>query len=173
MKVGLQFKMGPRARALVLGALAILAMALPAAAQAEVPLAHLNGTKAVAPKDAPKLVKQMIKAGNQIRDKRYKWGGGHGDWRDKGYDCSGSVSYVLHKAGMLDSPLVSGDLAKWGENGVGKWVTIYASKDHVFMIVDGLRFDTSYITDGDRTGPGWSEVMRPLRHFKVRHPAGL
>ena len=173
MKVGLQIKVGPRVRALVVGVFAITAMALPAAAQAEVPLAHLNGTKAVAPKGAPKVVKKMIKAGNQIRDKKYKWGGGHGDWQDKGYDCSGSVSYVLHKAGLLDYPLVSGDFAKWGEPGASAWISIYANKEHVFMVVDGLRFDTSYITDGDKSGPGWSEYTRPVKGFKLRHPSGI
>lgn len=176
MKVGLQFDAGPRprARALAAGMLAIAAMALPAAAQAEIPLAHLNGTKAVAPKGAPKVIKKMIKAGNQIRDKRYKWGGGHGGgWKDNGYDCSGSVSYVLHKAGLLDYPLVSGDLAKWGEPGTSAWIAIYANKEHVFMVADGLRFDTSYITDGDKSGPGWSEYMRPVKGFKVRHPSGI
>ena len=160
-------------RALATGVLAMAALTLPAAANAEVPLAHLNGTKAVAPKGAPKLVRKIIKAGNEIRDRKYKWGGGHGDWKDNGYDCSGAVSYALHGAGLLDYPLVSGDLAKWGEGGTGKWVTIYANKEHVFMVVDGLRYDTSYITDGDKTGPGWSELMRPLRGFQVRHPAGL
>ena len=173
MKVGLQLDARVCVRALVACALAVVALAIPAAAQAVVPLAHLNGTKAVAPKGAPSVIRHMIKAGNQIRDKKYKWGGGHGDWKDNGYDCSGAVSYVLHKAGLLDAPLVSGDLAKWGQNGPGKWVTIYANKDHVFMIVDGLRFDTSYITDGDKTGPGWSELMRPVRGFKVRHPGGI
>lgn len=160
-------------RMLAAGLLATAALTLPAMAQAEVPLAHLNGTKAVAPRGAPKVIRHMIKAGDQIRDKKYKWGGGHADWKDNGYDCSGAVSYVLHKAGLLDYPLVSGDLAKWGQGGVGKWATIYANKEHVFMIVDGLRFDTSFITDGDRSGPGWSETMRPLRGFKVRHPAGI
>ena len=145
----------------------------PATATAELPPAHLNGTKAVAPKGAPKIVKQMIKAGNQIRDKKYKWGGGHGDWNDKGYDCSGAVSYVLHKAGLLDYPLTSGDFMKWGDGGESSRVTIYANKEHVYMIIAGLRWDTSYITDGDRTGPGWSDEMRPTGGFRLRHPVGI
>ena len=161
-------------RALLAGLLAAGSLALlPGGAAAAMPDAHLNGDKAVAPKGAPKIVRKMIEAGNEIRDKRYVWGGGHGDWNDKGYDCSGAVSYVLHKAGLLDAPLTSGDFMKWGESGKSSRVTIYANKEHVFMIVAGLRFDTSYITDGDRSGPGWSEYMRPLRGFKVRHPAGV
>jgi hypothetical protein len=162
-----------RRRAWIAGAAAMGALVLPGAATAEVPAAHLNGTKAVAPKGAPKVVKQMIRAGNRIRDKKYVWGGGHADWNDKGYDCSGSVSYVLHKAGLLDYALDSGGFMKWGKGGAGKYVSIYANKEHVFMVVDGLRFDTSYITDGDKSGPGWSETMRPLKGFRNRHPAGL
>jgi len=114
----------------------------------------------------------MIDAGNRIRERPYEWGGGHEGWKSKGYDCSGAVSYVLHKAGLLDDPLVSGDLAKWGKDGESRWVTIFANKDHVFMIVAGLRFDTSLITDGDRSGPGWSETMRERKGFRVRHPIG-
>jgi cell wall-associated NlpC family hydrolase len=155
---------------------AALLLALPAAASAgrtDYRPAHLRGAKAIAPKAAPKYVKKMIKAGNRIRDKRYKWGGGHGDWKDKGYDCSGAVSFVLHKAGLLDYPLTSGGFEKWGEAGRSKWVTIYANKGHVFMVVAGLRWDTSYITDGDKSGPGWSEYMRDdTRRFRIRHPDG-
>lgn len=115
----------------------------------------------------------MIKAGNHIRKKPYKWGGGHGDWKDEGYDCSGAVSFLLHRADMLDYPLTSGGFKKWGKGGKGKWVSIYASKSHVYMVVAGLRFDTSYITDGDKSGPGWSTYMRDPKGFKTRHPAGL
>jgi hypothetical protein len=154
----------------LLAALASLAVAGPATA---LPRAQLDGSRAVAPKAAPRVVKKMIRAGNRIRHKKYKWGGGHGDWNDKGYDCSGAVSYVLHKAGLLDYPLTSGGFMKWGARRRGRWVSIYANKDHVFMTVAGLRFDTSYITDGDRSGPGWSEYMRPAKGFRTRHPRGL
>jgi len=162
-----------------LGALAAaagLAFALlaPSVAQAGAPItpAHLNGDKAVAPKDAPDYVKEMIRAGNKIRHKKYVWGGGHGDWKDKGYDCSGAVSFVLHGAGLLDYSLDSSGFMKWGEPGRSDWVSIYASKEHAYMVVAGLRFDTSYITDGDRSGPGWSTYQRPAKGFKVRHPSG-
>ena len=147
----------------------MLALALPASGQAGVGDAHLNGDKAIAPKGAPKLVRKMIDAGNEIRSKPYKWGGGHGDWTDKGYDCSGAVSYVLHEAGLLDAPMVSGDFKDWGNKGRGRWLTIHANDGHVFMVVAGLRFDTSYITDGDKSGPGWSETMRPTKGFSSRH----
>jgi hypothetical protein len=130
------------------------------------------GGKAIAPKGAPTYVKKMIRAGNEIRDKKYKWGGGHAGWDDRGYDCSGAVSYVLYKAGLLDYSLTSGGFMKWGKKKKSDWVTIYASKGHVFMVIAGLRWDTSYITDGDKSGPGWSEYMRPTKGFRVRHPAG-
>jgi hypothetical protein len=164
------------AGAVTLVAFAYLAAALPAAAGATVPDGHINprNGKAFAPKGAPRAVRKMIKAGNRIRHKRYVWGGGHaGGWQDKGYDCSGAVSFVLHKAGLLDYPLVSGDFKDWGDGRRGKWVSIFASKEHVYMVVAGLRFDTSYITDGDRSGPGWSTYMRPSKGFVARHPAGL
>jgi hypothetical protein len=155
--------------------LAILALALPASAPAAVGPATINPSgKAVAPKGAPKFVKQMIDAGNRIRRKPYVWGGGHGGkWQDRGYDCSGAVSYVLHAAGLLDYSLVSGDFMKYGNPGTSRWVSIYANKEHVFMEVAGLRYDTSYITDGDKSGPGWSEILRERKGFRVRHPAGV
>jgi hypothetical protein len=138
-----------------------------------VPSAHMHGSKAVAAKSASGAVKDMIRAGNKIRHKKYKWGGGHRNWNDKGYDCSGAVSFVLHKAGILDYPLDSKGFMKWGGKRRGKWVSIFANKEHVYMVVAGLRFDTSYITDGDKSGPGWSEYMRPSKGFRTRHPDGL
>ena len=93
-----------------------------------------------------------------------------GRWLARGYDCSGSVSFALHGAGLLDGPLVSGDFARWGAAGPGSWVTIYANGGHVFMIVAGLRFDTS----GQReSGSRWQAAPRRVRGFKVRHPVGL
>ena len=161
---------------LALLALAAAAALVPASAGAEVPDAQINprNGKALAPKGAPSEVRRMIAAGNKIRRKKYVWGGGHAaGWKDKGYDCSGAVSYVLHAAGMLDYPLVSGDFKKWGEGGRGKWVSIFANQGHVYMVVAGLRFDTSYITDGDKSGPGWSTYMRESKGFTARHPQGL
>jgi hypothetical protein len=93
-------------------------------------------------------------------------------WRSRGYDCSGAVSFILHAAGLLDYPLDSTGFMHWGRAGNNRWVRIYANHEHVFAIVDGLRWDTSYITDGDRSGPGWSEAMRPEGGFHLRHPAG-
>jgi hypothetical protein len=112
----------------------------------------------------------MIEAGNVIARSPYKWGGGHGKWTDNGYDCSGSVSFVLASAGYLESPLASGPLMSWGEPGPGKWVTIYAHAGHVWMTVAGIRFDTS----GARvTGSRWQNEMRSTAGFVARHPRGL
>jgi hypothetical protein len=155
--------------ALLAGGLS-LSLLGPAPASASVPQAHLVGSRAVAPRSAPRPVKEMIEAGNDIRHKPYRWGGGHRRWNSRGYDCSGSVSYVLHKAGLLDYPLDSTGFMHWGKRGRSDWVTIYANHKHVFMIIAGLRWDTSYITDGDKSGPGWSTLMRPHRHFRARHP---
>jgi cell wall-associated NlpC family hydrolase len=125
---------------------------------------------AVPPLEAPDAVRRMIEAGNVIARAPYVWGGGHGRWIDKGYDCSGSVSFVLAAAGYLDGPLDSGHLAGWGRPGPGRWVTIYANAGHVFMEVGGIRFDTS----GQRvTGSRWQNEGRSTAGFAVRHPPGL
>jgi hypothetical protein len=128
-----------------------------------------NGV-AVPPLEAPEEVKQIIEAGNVIARSPYVWGGGHGKWLDTGYDCSGSVSFALAAAGLLDGPLASGPLMSWGEPGPGKWVTIWSSPGHVFMIVAGVRFDTS---NSRVTGSRWGNDMRSTAGFVARHPAGL
>jgi cell wall-associated NlpC family hydrolase len=125
---------------------------------------------AVAPEDAPDVVKRVILAGNAIAKFPYKWGGGHGAWRDNGYDCSGSVSFALAAAGLLDRPLTSGLFMRYGDEGPGDWITIYANDGHVFMVVAGLRFDTS---GRGRAGTRWQEAARPVAGFAVRHIPGL
>jgi len=145
-----------------------------APAAAQIPAAKLlPGGRAVAPPSAPPAVKAMIEAANRIHSRPYRWGGGHRDWNSRGYDCSGSVSYVLHAAGLLESPLDSTGFMRWGGGGAGSWVRIYANREHVFAVIAGLRWDTSYSEDGDRSGPGWSEQMRPTGGFRLRHPLGL
>jgi cell wall-associated NlpC family hydrolase len=130
-----------------------------------------GGGRALTPTGAPDVIARIISGGNAIAKFPYIWGGGHGSFVDSGYDCSGSVSYALAAAGLLDAPLVSGQFAKWGAPGPGKWVTIYANDGHVFMYVAGLRFDTS-----GRDGPfgsRWQTAPRSLAGFEVRHPVGL
>jgi cell wall-associated NlpC family hydrolase len=126
---------------------------------------------AIAPRHAPGVVKAIINAGNQIALTPYIWGGGHGAWADKGYDCSGSVSFALAGAGLLESPLTSGNFMSYGEPGPGKWVTIYASDGHVFMYVAGLRFDTS--GRGANKGTRWQSNLRSTAGFVAVHPPGL
>jgi cell wall-associated NlpC family hydrolase len=128
-----------------------------------------NG-EAIAPEAAPDVVKRVILAGNQIAKFPYKWGGGHGAWRDNGYDCSGSVSFALAGAGLLHSPMTSGGFVDWGAPGPGEWITIYANGGHIFMYVAGLRFDTS---GQGRAGTRWQEADRPTAGFAVRHIPGL
>jgi hypothetical protein len=128
-----------------------------------------DGT-AIAPASAPEEVKAIIAAGNEIHDFPYKYGGGHGKWHDTGYDCSGSMSYALHGAGLLDEALDSTGFMSWGERGKGQWVTTYANSGHSYMIVAGLRFDTSGRAEDDSR---WHTTMRSARGYTVRHPAGL
>jgi hypothetical protein len=127
--------------------------------------------RAVAPANAPAKVKQIIAAGNKIAFKPYVWGGGHRRWRDRGYDCSGSVSYALRGAKLLTSPLASYDFVDWGEDGPGGWVTLYTKSSHIYMVVAGLRFDTSGRTGN--TGTRWHTDMRSPAGYTVRHPVGL
>lgn len=127
--------------------------------------------KALAPDRAPKAVKQMIAAANRISRRPYRWGGGHRRWWDRGYDCSGAVSYTLYGGGLLDSPLDSRGFMRWGDRGPGEWVSIYANRGHAFIIIAGLRFDTGF--HSGKSGPRWSKVRRPLGGFRVRHPVGL
>ncbi len=125
---------------------------------------------AVAPASAPDEVKAIIEAGNKIATKPYKYGGGHGRFKDSGYDCSGSISYALHGADLLDTALDSTGFMSWGERGKGEWVSIYANAGHAYMTVAGLRFDTS---NRKSSGNRWSEKTRSARGYRVRHPEGL
>ena len=129
-----------------------------------------DGVTAVAPPSAPQKVKAIIAAGNEIATKPYRYGGGHGRWKDSGYDCSGSMSYAFHGAGMLKTSLNSSGFMRWGKPGKGRWVTTYAHGGHSYMVVAGLRFDTSGLSqDGSR----WHKSRRSADGYAVRHPAGL
>lgn len=134
--------------------------------------ASLVTGEAIAPPEAPVAVKQVIAAANQIRHRPYVWGGGHVSWSSRGYDCSGAVSYALHGAGLLDATMVSGQLEGWGEAGTGKWITVYANKNHVFMVIAGLRFDTRGDPPGV-SGPRWHRAWVTPSKFVARHPVGL
>jgi cell wall-associated NlpC family hydrolase len=125
---------------------------------------------AIPPESAPTAVKAVIAAGNKIAKTPYKWGGGHGAWKDTGYDCSGSVSYALHAGELLDTTLVSGDFTRWGAKGRGGWITVYANAGHVYMVVAGMRFDTSARS---QTGSRWTTEMRPSDGYVLTHPPGL
>jgi len=118
----------------------------------------------------PAIIRRIIAAANRIAHKPYKYGGGHGQWNDTGYDCSGSVSYALRGGGLLSSALTSGDFMSYGAPGPGRWVTIYANPGHVYMVVRGRRFDT---TGRAETGSRWQWRSRDPSGYTVRHPAGL
>jgi cell wall-associated NlpC family hydrolase len=131
---------------------------------------------AIIPDTAPHKLVALMHAANDVARKPYVYGGGHGRnageiWADSAYDCSGSVSYALAAAGYLDGPQTSGTLMSFGKPGPGKWVTIYANAGHAFMVVAGLRFDTS---GRQVTGTRWQDATaRSYAGFTVRHPTGL
>jgi hypothetical protein len=135
----------------------------------------LPGGKASVPAGAPYSVARAIKAANKIHRRTYIWGGGHRSFKAKGYDCSGAVSYVLHAAGLLGSPLVSGQLASWGSAGLGSWITVYANRTHTYMVIAGLRYDTSPLGEwlNQGRGPRWRFTLRTGAGFAVRHWDGL
>ncbi len=128
--------------------------------------------RAVPPADAPPAVRKAIAAANKIRSKPYIWGGGHGRWWDRGYDCSGAVSFALHGGGFLTSPLPSGPMETWGESGHGRWITVYANGGHAYAVIAGLRWDTAGNNHG--TGPRWHKSLHAAASgpFVARHPAG-
>jgi hypothetical protein len=125
---------------------------------------------AYAPKSAPFAVKKAIAAGNSLQGKPYKWGGGHARLNDSGYDCSGTVSYVLREAGLMKGSIPSRGYFEYGKKGEGKWITIYIRKGHVFMTVAGLRLDTG--GPGGESGPRWKTATRQGRGHVMRHPSG-
>lgn len=126
--------------------------------------------RATAPADAPPAITALISAGNEIASLPYRYGGGHGSFVDRAFDCSGSVSFALHGAGLLSHPLDSTGLAHWGAAGPGAWISIYANKTHAYLVVAGLRFDTSGRVPG---GTRWQASARSGKGFTVRHPDGL
>lgn len=137
--------------------------------------ARLRFGQAAAPASAPLAVKRAIWAANQLRRKPYVFGGGHKSFIDRGYDCSGTISYALGGAGLLKSPINSSEFRSYGERGRGKWITIYARDGHTYAIIAGLRLDTTpYLTAHDKWAPGWQATERvPAGGFEARHPVGL
>jgi hypothetical protein len=140
--------------------------------------ATLVDGRVIAPASAPRRVKRVIEAANRLVEKPYIYGGGHKPFSstlDSGYDCSGAVSYALYGGRFLRSPLPSGALMSWGQDGPGEWITVYAHGGHAYIVVAGLRFDTSMRdpdAPGPSSGPRWSRTLRESDAFVARHPAG-
>jgi hypothetical protein len=140
-----------------------------------------DGT-AAAPAAAPAQVQQAIFAANKIVGKPYIYGGGHRSFKSAGYDCSGTVSYALHGAGLLKSPLDSGSFMSWGEKGPGLWITVFTNPGHAYAMIAGLRLDTSAagVTPQNtknalafQSGPRWRPVLRSAAGYRQRHPLGF
>jgi hypothetical protein len=135
--------------------------------------------QALVPAGAPQRVKQVIEWGNQIIGKPYVYGGGHrafssrrGVKLERGYDCSGSVSHALLGGRFLRAPLDSSSFMDWGWSGPGTWITVYTNPGHAYLVVAGLRLDTSLRDDPSRTGPQWSKKLRRSASYVPRHPRG-
>lgn len=130
--------------------------------------------RAQAPSAAPMAVRRAIAAANRIIGKPYLYGGGHRRFRDRGYDCSGTVSYALRGASALTRPLDSTGLSRWGEPGPGQWITVFTNPGHAYVVIAGLRLDTSAEDDpGGAEGPRWRPLRRSDRGYVRRHPARL
>jgi hypothetical protein len=131
---------------------------------------------AIAPAGAPPQVQAAIAAANRIIGKPYKYGGGHGEVEDTGYDCSGTISYALIGAELLEDgvPLDSSSFMRWGDRGPGTWFTVYTNPGHAFLVIAGLRLDTSAAGDpSGLKGPRWRPNLRSTRGFRARHPEGF
>ena len=128
-----------------------------------------------APALAPPAVKEAIWAANEIVGKPYVYGGGHNrSFRSRGYDCSGTVSYALRGGKMLKSPLDSSSFMRWGAAGKGDWITVYTNPGHAYVVIAGLRLDTSAANDpSGARGPRWRPALRKASGFKRRHPVGF
>ncbi|MEJ7716970.1 MAG: hypothetical protein WKF31_03050 [Thermoleophilaceae bacterium] len=142
---------------------------------------RLVGARAVAPAGAPPVVVKAIEAANAIAGRPYRYGGGHRSFEDTGYDCSGAVSYALNGGGLLKAPLDSSSFMRWGARGRGRWITVYTNPGHAYVVIAGLRFDTS-LGDGVENrrsvastarGPQWRGTGRSMRGYVARHPVGL
>jgi hypothetical protein len=127
---------------------------------------------AVAPADAPQVVREVIAAANKIAFKPYVYGGGHASFNSSGYDCSGSVSYALHGGGLLSSPLDSTEFESWGSSGLGRWITIFANGGHAYMNVAGLWYDTAAQSTSNGQDRWSATRVSPKSGFVVRHPTG-
>lgn len=126
---------------------------------------------AIPPPEAPAVVHAAIAAGNRISGFPYRHGGGHRVENDRAYDCSGAVSYVLRESGLMRSSMPSKGFRGYGRSGRGEWISIYASKNHVFLVVAGLRFDTGWTEWPE--GARWTIRSRPAKGAVIRHPPGL
>ena len=134
---------------------------------------YVNGL-AAAPMSAPPAVQEIIWAGDELIGLPYIYGGGHASFISPGYDCSGTVSFALHGANLLQTPEDSSEFEVWGSHGAGRWVTIFANPGHAYMTVAGLRLDTSSADDpSNEQGPRWRPLRPENTGYIVRHPLGL
>jgi hypothetical protein len=133
--------------------------------------ALVNGL-AVAPDAAPEAVKEVIAAANSIATTPYLYAGGHGHWKSRGYDCSGSVGFALHGGDLLSRTEDSGEMERYGAAGRGDWITLYANAGHVYANIAGLWFDTAAQSSANGDDRWSTRRISPARGFVTRHPTG-
>jgi cell wall-associated NlpC family hydrolase len=137
-------------------------------------LTRYVGGLAAAPMSAPAPVQEAVWAANEIIGLPYIYGGGHQSFEAAGYDCSGTVSFALHGAGLLATPEDSSEFMLSGSHGVGRWITIFANPGHAYVDIAGLRLDTSAADDPSRQqGPRWRPLRTQNAAYTVRHPLGF
>lgn len=141
------------------------------------------GLKTVAPTvgPPPKQVvtrfKAIKKAAAALTSRHipYVWGGGHGSIESapSGLDCSGAVSWVLNKAGILKTPLTSGSMGEVLKPGPGA-VTVFYNAEHTFMKIGNEYWGTSVGDSGaGGLGPHPAPSVDYLAQYNVGHVPGL
>lgn len=136
------------------------------------PALFFDGQHAHATGYHPLYIHHIVCHANSLAHLPYKLGGGHRHLFDDGYDCSGSISYVLFRSGLLTTALTSAQFAQYGNPGPGRYVTLYVKPgQHVFLTVCGLRYDTSGAVRNE--GPRWRTTPRNYSGFQQRSIPGL
>jgi peptidoglycan hydrolase-like protein with peptidoglycan-binding domain len=131
----------------------------------------------------PAAMTAMLQAANKIAHDPYVYGGGHNGWKAaKGYDCSGSTSYVLHAAGLMvgaqgdaaAQPFDSTQFEQFGAPGqsLSGWATMWTNSWHVYLKISNLWFDTAALNTASGNDRWSTKRISSPKSFVERHPIG-